>query len=90
VQKFVPLAAASLLLVLAGAPAIASEPAPAAPAEQGTQGKDPNRMVCKRVDVIGSRLQAKRVCRAASDWDSQSSSDRQSLERSQTQRWKSE
>ena len=85
-----PLAIAGISLALVATPALASDQNPTPPAEQDAQGKDPNRMVCKRIDVIGSRLQSKRVCRAATDWDAQSSSDRQSLERSQTQRWKSE
>lgn len=88
-----PLALASLPIALVATPALAGDTAPAAPAapaEQDAQGKDPNRTVCKKIEVIGSRLQAKRVCRTAAEWDAQSSSDRQSLERSQTQRWKSE
>ena len=59
----------ALMLPLAGlflapsAPAMADPPAPPAP----TPAK-PERMICKREVVVGSRLPGPRVCRTAADW----------------------
>ena len=54
------------------------------------KGLDPNRIVCRREEVLGSRVQSRRVCRTAAEWEAKQLEDRQSIERSQTVRWKSE
>jgi hypothetical protein len=51
---------------------------------------DPNRQICRTMESTGSRLQRKRECRTASEWAEQQALDRQSVERSQASRWKSE
>lgn len=84
------LALASLSATVLGAQATVANESAAPSAEPAAQSKDPNRITCKRIEVIGSRLQTKRVCRPAAEWDQQNATDRQALERSQTQRWKSE
>ena len=52
-----------------------------------TETSDPNKVVCHRVEAIGTRLAAKRVCRTKSEWDAEQSANRQDLEHTQTQRW---
>lgn len=84
------IAAGSLALIALAAPAAASNagenPAPAAKAEEEGQ----NKVVCRRVEAIGTRLSSKRVCRTKGEWDADAAANRQDLERSQTQRWKSD
>lgn len=59
-------------------------------AEAAPATSDPLRMICRRIEVIGSRLQRRRVCMTAAEWDALHASDRQGLERTQNARWKSE
>lgn len=67
----------------ANAPPVA---APATPVKEDTL----NKVVCRRVEAIGTRLSAKKVCRTQAQWDADAAANRQDLERSQTQRWKSD
>ena len=86
------IAASALALAAFAAPAMAgaSDPAPAAaPAAQTDEG-EMNKVVCRRVAAIGTRLSAKKVCRTKAQWDAEAAANRQDLERSQTQRWKSD
>lgn len=82
------LAAAAAMVCLA-APALAenSEPVPAAPAK--ASDGELNKVICRRVESIGTRLSSKKVCRTQAQWDAEAAANRQDLERSQTQRWKS-
>ncbi|HEX8571238.1 MAG TPA: hypothetical protein VF759_00650 [Allosphingosinicella sp.] len=34
----------------------------------GKPGYDPNRMICKRTDEPGSRIQRRKVCHTAAEW----------------------
>lgn len=78
------------LVALAAPAALAQAPAPAAqPATKADEG-ELNKVVCRRVESIGTRLSAKKVCRTKAQWDSEAAANRQDLERSQTQRWKSD
>ena len=84
-------AAAALLVLTTGVPAMADSaagtpPAPTAKAEDS----DATKMVCRRIESIGTRLGSKKVCRSKGDWDAEQAANRQDLERSQTQRWKSD
>ena len=45
---------------------------------------DPNEVVCKKEDVLGSRLQSRKICRTRAEWAEQRQLDRQNVERSQT------
>lgn len=76
------------LVLLAAVPAQAGEPAPTAKPE--AKDDQLNKVVCRRVEVIGTRLSAKKVCRTQAQWDADAATNRQDLERSQTQRWKSD
>jgi invasion protein IalB len=71
--------AASLMLVFGAAPASSQSQAtgqPAAPA----QTKDPNRVICQRIEDIGSRLASKRICMTSQQWDEQRRQDRMTLQ----------
>jgi hypothetical protein len=70
----------SLFLVAA----LALMPA-AGSAEEKKADKDPNRMVCEKQEVVGSRLATKRVCMTAAEWETKRRDERQMIDRSQTQ-----
>jgi invasion protein IalB len=84
------IAAASLTIFAVAAPSAATaaeeNPPAAAPAKAEDEGK--NKVVCRRVEAIGTRLSSKRVCRTKGEWDAEQAADRQALERSQTQRYR--
>ncbi len=75
---------------IAGAAVIAASllafAATAATDQEGAKKKarDPNEMVCKKEEVLGSRLQTRKVCMTRAEWAEQRHLDRQNVERSQT------
>lgn len=80
-------AIAGLFLLASGAPVLAdtassSGSQPTAKTDEGEQ----NKTVCRRIESIGTRLGAKRVCRTKGEWDAEQAANRMDLERSQTQR----
>ncbi|MBA3666967.1 MAG: hypothetical protein H0W65_04505 [Sphingomonas sp.] len=50
------------------------------------ESKDPNRIVCEKQPVLGSRLAHKRVCKTVAEWQVDRASDRQDIERTQVTR----
>jgi hypothetical protein len=68
---------AASLLSLVATSAIAQEAAK-------PKGRDPNQIVCKKEEVLGSRLQTRKVCMTRAEWAEQRQLDRQNVERSQT------
>jgi hypothetical protein len=56
----------------------------AAAAEKKSDAKDPNRMVCEKQQVLGSRLGSKRVCMTAAEWDTKRREERMAIDKSQT------
>lgn len=78
----------ALALLALSAPAYAGNssdtPAPQTKVEDDGQ----NKVVCRRVEAIGTRLSSKKVCRTKGEWDAEAAANRQNLERSQTQRYK--
>jgi Ni/Co efflux regulator RcnB len=72
--------------VLASPLAAAAQTAPAA---EGKDKKDPNRMVCRTMDTTGSRLGKKKECRTAAEWTEIQAQDRRDIEKYQANRWKS-
>lgn len=50
---------------------------------------DPNRMICRSEDIIGSRLAKQKRCLTAAQWAEERRLNRESVERTQN-RWKSE
>ncbi|MBN8483799.1 MAG: hypothetical protein J0L50_03380 [Sphingomonadales bacterium] len=85
------LSAAALAAIAFGTPAVAGSSGDnAAPAAKTASEADTNKVVCRRVEAIGTRLSSKKVCRTKGEWDAEAAANRQDLERSQTQRWKSD
>jgi hypothetical protein len=70
------------LLLVAG---IALVPAVAIADEKKPDGKDPNRIICEKQEVLGSRLQSKRVCMSAADWATKRREERMMIDKNQTQ-----
>ena len=54
------------LLAVSAAPAIAD--GTQAASNTTTSGKDPNRVICRTEDQIGSRLKKQRICMTAAEW----------------------
>lgn len=50
---------------------------------------DPNRMVCRREKVTGSRLATRKTCMTAAQWENMRAQNKQDLDRIQANRWKS-
>lgn len=46
---------------------------------------DPNRMICEKQEVLGSRLASKRVCKTAAEWEAEKRNNRQAIDKAQTQ-----
>jgi hypothetical protein len=55
----------------------------AAADEKKSDAKDPNRMVCEKQEVLGSRLQSKRVCMTAAEWATKKREERMAIDKSQ-------
>lgn len=70
------------LIVIAVAAALL--PASASALEK-KDSKDPNRIICEKQNVLGSRLATKRVCMTAAEWALQRAAERQSIDKSQVQ-----
>jgi hypothetical protein len=45
--------------------------------------KDPNRIICQRIEETGSRVAAKKVCMTAQQWEEKRRADREYLEDAQ-------
>jgi hypothetical protein len=74
-------ALASLMGTLICAPAMADTPRPAP-----QKAQDLNEVVCEKQEVLGSRLQTRRVCRTRAEWADLRLQDRQEIEKIQVQR----
>ncbi len=59
-------------------------------AEPGKNVRDPNEVVCEKIEVIGSRLIAKRVCATRAQWAERRLQERLDLDRAQKTGMKSE
>ena len=60
--------------------AIAAVPAFAQTVADDAKKLDPNRKICQKVDVTGSRLRAQKVCMTAAEWEAKRQRDREELE----------
>lgn len=59
----------------------------AASAETTKPGaKDPNRIICEKQEVVGSRLATKKVCMTAAEWEIRKREDREAVEKAQANR----
>jgi len=70
------LAGAACAVMLSAAPALAQTQDGQKPAKQA----DPNRVICEKVQETGSRLNSKKVCMTAQQWDEQRRRDRENLQ----------
>ena len=68
-----------MLIGACALPAMAQEAAPPKPAP------DPNKVICEKEEVLGSRLATRRVCMTRAQWAERKREDRSTVERSQTQ-----
>lgn len=57
----------------------------AASALEKKDSKDPNRIICEKQGVLGSRLSSKRVCMTAAEWAIQRAAERQAIDKTQVQ-----
>jgi len=81
--------ALALTLTALAAAAALPQPAaaqPAAPAAGSTAALDPNEIICRSEQAIGSRLRWNRVCATRAEWIEHVRQDRQYAERAQTNR----
>lgn len=77
----------SVALHAAEPPATPGKPATTASASGGkAKFRDPNEIVCRKEQVLGSRLETRRVCMTRSEWAEANRVNRGELERAQVQR----
>jgi len=79
--KMTLLVASSGALLFAAPPALAQTQATNQPASASK--KDPHRIICEKVEEIGSRLASKKICMTAQQWEEKRRSDREYLEDAQ-------
>jgi len=63
--------------------ALALVPAAAWAEDKKPEAKDPNRVICEKQGVVGSRLATKRVCMTAAEWEIRRREDREAIEKAQ-------
>ncbi len=68
------------------AAAIGLVPAMATADEKKADTKDPNRIICEKQEVLGSRVATKKVCMSAAEWETRRQEDRQSIDKAQVNR----
>ena len=82
--------------IMLSAAALASSPDEAQNAQAAKAGtssehvdgaKDPNKRVCKKEKVTGSRLAIKTTCMTQAQWDQQKADNRMQLEKDQSMNW---
>jgi predicted ATP-grasp superfamily ATP-dependent carboligase len=64
---------------------LASIPAIALAGEKKADNKDPNRIICEKQEVLGSRVATKKVCLTAAQWEDRRREDREAIEKGQKQ-----
>jgi hypothetical protein len=70
---------AGAALLVGAAPALAQTQS----GDQPSAKKDPNRIICEKVQETGSRLNVRRVCLTAQQWEDQKRRDRENLQDAQ-------
>jgi hypothetical protein len=78
----------SSIILAAGLAASAgfAQPPASPPDAAATDSHNPNEMVCRRVQALGSRLTAGRMCMTRQQWEERRQADREDAERAQTRR----
>lgn len=82
-----PIILAATFAMAAAIPAGAAQQVETKASAEAAEG--PNKIICKREPVAGSRLVAKKVCQTAAEWERQRRDDQQAAEKVQAGRWKS-
>lgn len=71
-----------------GATAESPVAVPAAPVPATTNAAaKPDKIICRRIEELGSRLKANKVCMTSSEWAEQRRLDRMNVDRAQKNRW---
>ena len=74
--KFLALGAA--VAIVSAVPAVAQQDD-----KPASKQKDPNQVVCEKVEELGTRLSAKKVCMTRSEWAERRRQDRMDIDRTQ-------
>jgi len=74
--KFLALGAA--MAIVSAVPAVAQQDD-----KPASKQKDPNQVVCEKVEELGTRLSAKKVCMTRSEWAERRRQDRMDIDRRQ-------
>lgn len=77
-------ASIAAVLTVTAMPA-AAQTTPAAAPKANSELSDPNRIVCKKEEGIGSRLAAKKVCLTVQEWKDLAEANREHTEKVQQQ-----
>jgi hypothetical protein len=77
---------AALLGAALAIPAAAGAAESSTTASKGKKALDPNEVVCRKQEVLGSRLKSVRVCRTRAEWADARNETRGEIERVQVQR----
>ena len=73
-------------LLVTGAAALAQTSTVAPPTTKLGPNQDPNQIVCRTENEIGSRVNRRRVCRTRAEWAEHQRMYRESIERAQFQK----
>ena len=71
--------------VLLGGAMLVTSPAAAEPTGK-KKTTDPNEVVCRKEEVLGSRLATRKVCKTRAEWAEETRENRGNIERAQVQR----
>ena len=63
---------------------VAASVAVVAQAEETKVKDDPNRVICEKQEILGTRLASKRVCKTKAEWAEERRENRQAIDRAQT------
>lgn len=75
----------SLMMALLGGTMLVPGPVAAEPAGK-KKASDPNEVVCRKEEVLGSRLATRKVCKTRAEWADETRENRGNIERAQVQR----
>lgn len=67
-------------MLLAAAAQVGAQTQTASEQASTKKVKDPNKVICQRIEEIGSRLSSKRVCMTAQQWEEQRRQQRENIE----------
>ena len=71
--------------MLLGGAMLATSPVAAEPSGK-KKTTDPNEVVCRKEEILGSRLASRKVCKTRAEWAEETRENRGNIERAQVQR----